>query len=313
MLSIIITSKNEAKTIGPAVRSFLISLKKARDLQIYHNFLEDWEIIVVAPDPATLVAAKQEYAEIKLIQDDNQGKPAAMNLAIRQAMGDWLIFADGDAFVDPNAVGELFLSGQAVVTGRPAGRLEMQNPKAIANGKLRTSNMFDYWQFALYDVAHRLREKRVQAGKFLLISGYLFLIKKDLLREFKYSANLVTEDEYLSYYLWHKNISINYAPKAKVYVKFPQTWQDFMRQKARSFAGGSQIPKKLKQGIEMRSFGREILGSFQFLRYIHSLRQLLWIKLLFLARLEAWFLAWWKIRIKKQQGQKIWPRVESSK
>ena len=68
MLSIIITSYKEAKTIGRAIESFV------------NQNIKDYELLILAPDKETLDAAKK-YKKVKVIRDKGNGKPAALNLA----------------------------------------------------------------------------------------------------------------------------------------------------------------------------------------------------------------------------------------
>ncbi len=303
MLSIIITAKEEPKTVGTAVRAFLNSIKQ---YNITNNKEENFEIIVVAPDKDTLQEAKRAYRGVKLIQDEyGGGKAAAMNLAIKQARGDKLIFSDGDVEVDKNAIIELLKVNSSVVTGRPI---------VIKTYKIQMAQKYDYWQECLVDMAHRLRAERDKRNAFLLLTGYLFYLKKDILKDFKLPEYLLTEDEYFSYWLWQQGYKIKYAPLAIVKVKYADNYKDWLKQKIRSLAGAYQIPAKWKKNIAMRSFTREIIDGLKMARdYIKNIKELYWIILLFLARVIAWLLAWWKVKILKQQRSNIWQRVESTK
>ena len=243
MISIIITAKDEAKTISEAISPFLG---------------QGYEIIIVAPDKETLRQAKKSFNKIypvksgeagvkqfkgiKTIQDLGRGKSAAMNLAIREARGDKIIFSDGDVAVDNNAVEELLKIPAQAVSGRPMPDRREKRTK------------FAYWQQVLFDTAHRLRLARDKENKFLLLSGYLFLVNKDILDNFKFPEGLLTEDEYLSYYLYSKDYKIKYAPQAKVKVKYPDNYSDWVKQKVRTLAGGYQIPLEWRKKTAMRSF-----------------------------------------------------------
>src|SRR3989338_5204534 len=95
MISVIITSFNEEKTIGQAVEAFLNQL----------DVKEDIEIIVVAPDKKTLDSASK-YKGVKVLQDEGKGKPSALNLAIGRAKGKILVLTDGDVHVSNNVLKE---------------------------------------------------------------------------------------------------------------------------------------------------------------------------------------------------------------
>ena len=107
MISIIITSYKEPKTIGKAINSIL------------KNKLQNYEILVTAPDNKTLEAARvfkehknikifrdqgNKSAALKLLKDQGKGKSAALNLAVSKAKGNILILTDGDVFIDDNSI-----------------------------------------------------------------------------------------------------------------------------------------------------------------------------------------------------------------
>jgi len=91
MISFIITSFKEEKTIGRAIEAV-----------INNKLKEECEIIVVAPDDGTLNAARKNQGSsipIRLIKDEGRGKPAALNLAVSKARGEILVLTDGDVYV----------------------------------------------------------------------------------------------------------------------------------------------------------------------------------------------------------------------
>jgi cellulose synthase/poly-beta-1,6-N-acetylglucosamine synthase-like glycosyltransferase len=295
MLSIIITAKDEAGTVGRAVEAFLKQLK------------DDFEIIVVAPDRQTLKAARNTYTKVKTIQDRNRGKAMAMNLAINEARGERLIFSDGDVVADKMALAELLKIDGDLVSGRPVVLQESR----IKNQEL---NKYEFWQECLVDMAHRLRSERSQRGEFLPLSGYLFAAVKKIFKDFKFPENCLTEDEYLSFWAWQKGYKIKYAALAKVRVKFADNYRDWKKQKVRTLGGSYQIPKGWKKKTEMRSLGKEGMRAWQMWKnYVKSRRQALWMILLFLARLEVWFWAFLKVKLLGQSREKIWQRVQSTK
>jgi len=320
MLSIIITAKEEPRTVGMAIRAFLKSVEnyKLKNKEI------KFEIIVVAPDKETLQAAKETYAEVKLMQDkDGGGKAAAMNLAIEKVQGEQLIFSDGDVEVAENVIEELLKIKSEAVTGRPVvtQALKHSSTKTLKHKNIKTqekinikAQKYEYWQECLVDMAHKIRLERDKKNEFLLLSGYLFLIKKEILKDFKFSENLLTEDEYLSYWLWQQGCKVKYASLAEVKVKYADNYHDWIKQKIRSVAGGYQIPVEWKKKIAMRSFSKEAVGGLKMIMdNVKTFKQAYWMKLLFIARLQAWLLAWWKVKILKQQRGQVWQRVESTK
>ncbi len=290
MISVIITSKNEPKTIGRAAQAFLDE-----------DYLGDkFEVIVIAPDKATQEAAKN--TGVKVLEDTGKGKPIALNLAIQESRGDTLIFSDGEVWISQGAVKELLKNFEnGVVTGHPV--VDMP-----------TQDKFGFWQDSLIDRADCIRKEKSSHHQFINLSGYLFAVKKDYLDNFKFPNNLLTEDEYLSYYLWHQGHKIAYAANATVNVKFAKNYKDWLNQKVRTLGGSYQIPKEWKKNIAMRSFLRESKYGPSFLfTYGHSLKQKYWVILLLFARLHAWSKAFLSVRIFKKDASVLWKRVESTK
>jgi len=291
MVSIIITAKDEAPTIKKAVDGFL---KQAIN--------DDFELIVVAPDRKTLRAAQEVSDKVKIIQDAGRGKAEALNLALGQAQGKLLVFSDGDVAVKQDALAKLMAVEADLVSGRPVAYQDQE------------SNMFAYWQRVLFDSAHQLRLERDKQKKFLLVSGYLFSVKSSVLNDFKFDENLLTEDEYLSYWVWHQGYKISYAGQVEVKVKCPDNYSDWLKQKVRTLAGGYQLPQEWKKNIAMRGFLRESFKIWWvWQRYVKNFKQACWMALLFIARLQAWLLAFTKVKLLKQNRAKIWQRVASTK
>ena len=95
MISIVITSFKEPKTIGKAIESFLNQQIK-----------EKYEILVCAPDKETLDVARkysQKNKKVKIFKDPGKGKMFALNLLFKKIKSEILVFSDGDVFVQKNS------------------------------------------------------------------------------------------------------------------------------------------------------------------------------------------------------------------
>src|SRR3989344_4500877 len=159
--SVIITAFREPKTIGKAIQVIA--------KQLGNND----EILVVAPDNETLEEAKKiKDKRVKLIKDAGKGKPAAMNLAVKHAKGEILVWTDGDVSISQNSIAELTrpLKDNSVgaVTGRSVS-IDSQKDK------------YAFWGCVLSEVAHERRFKATQTAQRIFCSGYLFAIKKELM------------------------------------------------------------------------------------------------------------------------------------
>lgn len=292
-LSVIITAYREAETVGAAIDAFLSQLPA------------ESEILVVCPDPETTDVVDDyaaRYPAVRHVADPQQGKPVALNRGLHAARGDLLVLSDGDVTVAEDALA-LLLAPFAdprvgAVTGRPISR----SPR---------ETLFGYWSHLLTDSAHVVRLARDRKGEFLLCSGYLFAVRRTLAEPVP--ADALAEDAVLSHRIAALDYRLCYAPEARVYVKYPTTYRDWLRQKVRS-AGGYAQDYVRKSPVQMRSARLEIVeGTRLALRYPRNLREFGWTLLLFAARLHLWLLVYLNVRVLRRPLEALWQRVETTK
>jgi cellulose synthase/poly-beta-1,6-N-acetylglucosamine synthase-like glycosyltransferase len=290
---VIITAFQEAETISQAIEAFLPQLP------------QDAELLVVCPDPETITIVDSyaaRYSSIRHIADTQQGKPTAINLGLEAAQGDIVVLSDGDVCVAPDALAPLLTPFQDPLVGAVSGRPSSVNPRDTVLG---------YWSHLLVDSAHQMRLERDRSNQFLFASGYLLALRRSLLTQIP--ADALAEDAVLSHIIAAQGYRIRYAPQARVSVKYPTTYQDWLRQKVRS-AGGHAQDYVRRTSNRMRSARIELLqGTFLALGYPHNLRELLWTLLLFPARLHLWILVFINVRLLHRALQTLWQRVETTK
>jgi cellulose synthase/poly-beta-1,6-N-acetylglucosamine synthase-like glycosyltransferase len=288
-VSIIITAYREASTVGRAIEALLPQSAGA-------------EIIVVCPDDETASAAAA-YEGVAVLRDPGQGKPAALNLALRQASGSIIVMTDGDVYAGPEALAALLGPFDDPNTGAVSGR-----PVSISP----CDTMLGYWSHLLTDAgAHAERSERDRNGQFMVCSGYLYAIRAGLIGEIPEDA--LAEDAVVSHLIGQQGYRIRYAPEAVVFVKYPDSYQDWLRQKVRS-AGGYAQPVIANSPLRMRSFRQEaVAGAGRALKYPKNLREFVWTLAQFLARLHMWLLIFWRVRILRVPLTTLWKRVESTK
>ncbi len=153
------------------------------------------------------------------------------------------------------------------------------------------------------------RKKAQQLKKRFYCSGYLYAIRAGIIK--KIPSETLSEDGFISHLIYSKGYKLDYVPEAEVYVKYPQSFKDWIIQKKRSAGGYNQI--KLWTKIEMRSFLKESFGALQVFKYPQNLRELLYTFILIQARIYLWMLIFMDINIKKRKLKKVWLRVESTK
>lgn len=294
MISAIITSQGEPNTLKLQLKAIGAQLQKGD------------EIVVVCPDEGIgeviLASGIKNGISVSLVRDAGEGKPAALNMGLRKAKGEILVLTDGDVLVTDNAIKNLMLPFEnkkvGAVTGRPVSK----------NGR---DTMLGFWSHFLTDSADRLRQKRATRSEFIECSGYLYAIRSGIVKEIP--KDTLSDDALVSHMIARQGYKIGYARDTKVEVTYPTTYSDWLKQKVRSTGG------YLQKGIvdskySMRTFSSEVLNGFtQFFTYPRSLQELVWLKLLFLARVHLWFLVFLNVSILKKPFSELWVRVESTK
>lgn len=290
-VSIIITAFREATTIGRAIESL-------QDSEITHFS----EVIVICPDDETAEAASR-FQDVRILRDPQQGKPTALQMAIDATVHDIIVMTDGDVYVGPNAVDYLvepFIDDRiGAVSGRPVSI----SPR---------NTLLGFWSHLLTDAgAHEERMRLSQKGEFFVCSGYLYAVRKSLLEPIP--ADALAEDAVVSHMIGQKGYQIAYSKHAEVFVRYPETYSDWLKQKVRS-AGGYAQPVIAKSPLRMRSFRHEVLyGTWRAIRYGRTLREFAYTLCLFGARLHLWLLILWRVIVKKTPMTRLWQRVDSTK
>lgn len=294
MVSVIITAYREAETVGRALDAFLRQLPP------------DGEVIVVSPDPATTAVVDsyvQKDQRVRHVRDPQEGKPTALNLGLRAAQGDIVVLSDGDVCVADDALAPLIRPLDDAATGAVSGRPVSTSPRDTVLG---------YWSHLLTDAgAHEMRLARDRANDFVVCSGYLCAARRSLVAEVPTDA--LAEDAVISHRIAQQGYRIRYAPAARVFVKYPDTYRDWLRQRVRS-AGGYAQGYVRESPYRMRSPRLELVkGTPRALRYATNMREFAWTLLLFAARLHLWFLVLVNVRILGRSLRALWHRVESTK
>ncbi|VVB75959.1 Glycosyltransferase AglE [Candidatus Tiddalikarchaeum anstoanum] len=291
MISIIVTAYKEEKTINKCLKS--ITSQKIS---------EPFEVLVIAPDKETLMSAKESYKKARIFKDKGIGKFAALNLGFEQAKGEVMILCDGDTYLGKNSINYMIDAFKNRDVGCASGRVVSINPK---------NNMLGYWSHLLVEAAHNERLKRSSKKLFIDCSGYLLGLRKGIVKELP--PNLLSEDAYISHYVWSKGYDTAYSPKAEVFVKYPTTLSDWIKQKRRSAGGYHQINNYFRQDVKMRSLKNEIIkGPSYALSYAKNPIELVWSLLLFPIRLYLWILTFYD-RLVKKSFKQVWQRVETTK
>jgi cellulose synthase/poly-beta-1,6-N-acetylglucosamine synthase-like glycosyltransferase len=312
MISVIITSFKEPKTIGKCIES--IADRK------YSGISQPFEILQVSPDQETLKAGENAASKLglgkskyKQIIDPCKGKPFALKMALEEARGGLLILTDGDTHFDRNAVKELLKPFSNKKIGGVSGR-----PVAIDS----KDNQMGYYGNLLADSAHQHRSTvmelvdnagyYISSKKFFPMSGYIMAIRNI---NMKIPEDVLSDDAYISYIIRNNKYEIGYAPNARCYVKFPQSLKDYFKQKVRSIGGFIQLEQYgiFERDKQSRSLVIEMRYLLYVIKYAKNIKELMWSTLFIPIRLWTWIRIFWERRILRKDFTRTWVRIESTK
>ena len=293
MLSILLTSFKEPN-VGKAIKAIL-----------EQEIPDKYELIIAAPDEETEKLAaefKKTYPQIEYFKDPGKGKSFALNLLFKEAKGDILILTDGDVVVGKNSIKNLLKHFSDKKVGVVSGRPVSSNSK---------DNMMGFWSHLLLDAgAHSIRKEMFEKGKFLEASGYLFGLRAGVVNEIPLD---VAEDAMIPYLFLRKGYKIAYAEDAPVYVKNPNNFSDFVKQRVRTAKAHEKLTLYVPDFPKVKSFANEVLmGWHRALSYPKTPKEFAWTLALFPARTYIWACAY-ATRLGKKYYTDAWEKIESTK
>jgi len=304
MITAIITSFNELKTIGKAISSIIDSE--------YSGTNEKLKLIVIAPDEETLSSAKKEVIRInfknyEIIKDKGISKPNAINEALPFIQGDIVIFTDGDVNFNKGTVKALVTELRSFKNlGGVSGRQFSKNDK---------STFFGYLSHLFAEALDKARQPLINGNQnnvFFPLSGYVMAIKSELL-DFSLPNDVLVDDAYISYKIIEKGKKIGYTPFASANVGYPQNFSDYLKQKVRSTGGYLQLKEYGFFQNSNRGISTDFKMIFFPISYAKNLKELLFSLLIYPLRLYLWFKIYYLKLFRPQIFSKSWVQVASTK
>lgn len=313
MISIFISAWKEEKQIKKVVNSIVNPE--------WNNYKGNFELLIVCPDEATWIGAKekadeQDFENIRWIKDPGKGKPLGLKMAFKEAKGDIFILTDGDVYFDKNAVSNLVKHFEDKQVGGVTGRPVSIDPK---------DNFMGYMGHMLADVAHHKRLVTMRSDVkghslkivtkepgFFVLSGYILAMRNVGIEP---PEDCLIEDAYFSYVLHNKGYGLVYEPEAKVFVKYAKHLSDWFKQKLRSVGGYVQLWKYdvIKPETKVRDFWKELQYFWFPIKYAKSLKEFIWSLFVYPIRAYLWLRIFIQRKILKKSFEETWVRIESTK
>lgn len=242
-VSIVVPAYNEEERIGPTIEAAL-ELDYPKD---------KFEIIAVDDGSADNTSAvvkqvqkKHSSFDIKLIRQENKGKGAALNHALKKAKGEYFICLDADSFVEKDALKIIlpYFTDEKVAAVLPA--LKVKNPK----NTLQKLQWYEYIINMFYkELMGKLDCVHVTPGPFSVYS-------KKLLQEVGgFDEDNITEDLEIAFRFQANNYKIIQLLETNVLTLCPTNIKDLYKQRNRWFKGATLNAIAYRKMIFNKKYG----------------------------------------------------------
>lgn len=229
LVTVIIPCFNEEKVVNNAAKSVL-SMN-------YPNI----EILIVddGSSDATfdVIALLEKKGKIRAIHQENAGKAAALNRAVSEAHGDYVLCMDADSVINPEAIeiGIKYFEHDAKVAA-VAGSVEIGN----VNNAITSFQKLEYISgLNLFKIAQSF------LGSVIVIPGPIGLFRKDILLEVGgYHSNTFAEDCELTIRLLMAGYKTLYDAKMIAITEAPDDFNSLISQRYRWNRGIVQAIKE---------------------------------------------------------------------
>ena len=236
-ISIIVPAYNEAKTIRSCVQS-LQTLN-------YPNY--DVTVVDDGSTDNTFEEASQCIG-VKIIRQENQGKPSALNNGIRASTGEIIVTVDADTTIDKDAlrkIAERFASNERL--GAVAGNVKVKPEPKIMNAI----------QSAEYATGINLiRKGQSVLGCVMIVPGPIAALKKEAVEKVGYfSDDTFAEDFDITVKILKSGYRVEYEERSLAYTDAPKSTEDLIKQRRRWYRGMIQVLDKHRDMYLNRKYG----------------------------------------------------------
>lgn len=183
---------------------------------------------------AVLDALVPHHARLRVIHNlKNQGKAVSLNTACQLAGGEYILGVDGDALVDPYAIGWML-----------APMLQSEHIGAVTgNPRIRTrTSLLGRMQVGEFSSIIGLIKRTQQLiGPLFTLSGVLAMFRRRAVIDAGFwSPDVMTEDIDMSWKLQLRGWRLRFEPRALCWILMPETLWGLWRQRLRWAMGGIQ-------------------------------------------------------------------------
>ncbi|MFF5209280.1 bifunctional polysaccharide deacetylase/glycosyltransferase family 2 protein [Streptosporangium sp. NPDC000396] len=244
-VTVIVPAYNEEAGIEATVRSLVNT-----------DYPGALEVIVVddgSSDGTAAIAASLGLPGVRVIRQENGGKPAALNTGIAHASHDILIMVDGDTVFEPATIGHLVRPLADPAVGAVSGNTKVGNRRG----------MIGRWQHIEYVIGFNLDRRAFDLlGCMPTVPGAIGAFRRSALQALGgVSIDTLAEDTDLTMAMCRDGWRVVYEENALAWTEAPTSLRQLWRQRYRWCYGTLQAMWKHRRAIvEPGPFGRRCLG-----------------------------------------------------
>lgn len=232
-VSVVVPAYNEELGIAASVRSLTAS-----DYPLF-------EVIVVddgSTDATAEVVRSLALPGVRLIQQDNAGKPAALNAGIAAAQYEVLVLVDGDTVFEPDAMAAL------------VAPFEEEPGIGAVSGNTKVGNrggLLGRWQHIEYVIGFNLDRRMFDVLQCMpTVPGAIGAFRRSALEQVGgVSDETLAEDTDLTMAICRAGWRVVYAPEARAWTEAPASLGQLWRQRYRWCFGTMQAMWKHRRSV----------------------------------------------------------------
>ncbi len=230
-VSVLVPAYNERECIANTVRSLMSS---------EHPI----EVIVIddgSTDGTADIVEAMRLPNVRVVRQQNAGKPAALNNGLAHARYNIVVMMDGDTVFEPATVRELVQPFGAPRVGAVAGNAKVGNRDSLIGA----------WQHIEYVMGFNLDRRMYDLlGCMPTIPGAVGAFRADALHRFGgMSEDTLAEDTDVTMALHRDGWRVVYAEKARAWTEAPESVQQLWSQRYRWSYGTMQAIWKHRRAV----------------------------------------------------------------
>lgn len=255
--SVIVPVYNEAENIVATLESILLNQRKRFEIIVVDDGSTDNSVEIIK-------TVQTRYpGKIKLIQQKNSGKAAALNNGISEAKYGVVVTVDGDTIFQRDTIKHLLKHFKDHRIAGVSGKVCTTKPK----------NLVDIFQHIEYVISQNIDKKAFgRINSIGVIPGPVGAWRKSVLDKLGgYSNDTLVEDQDLTLAVLAAGKKIVYEPRAVAYTETPFTIRDFIKQRKRWIFGTFQCLVKYRKHIlnpRSKSLGLVVLPNSIFYTFL---------------------------------------------